>query len=290
MRSLSLPPAVQVRVRGNNRSLRHAQSRLTQLGVHVALSDSAAVGPLLLAGDGAQDKCDLKAEPYVVRLWDFQVGHRGTGLQAGAAAGVSCVLGFRDGKPLALPLEIPEQWCGLLGASLATAYYLQPSQSDGKSQLFDVSCAEILRSFADQNFANHKAYPESWNRNGRVTPSHGGIFPQGFFACADGHVAIVGRSKADWEMILAALGHPSWATGKFLDPVYLASHSDMVEPLFLAELARFSRDDLLDLAIRTGATFAPVYRPEEMKARNLLPEDLFDASGVAQAPFQFSPF
>jgi len=251
---------------------------------------NVSLAPLLVAGSDPRLPASFPDENYVVRLWDFQVDRPGSGLQACAAGGVSCVLGFEGQRPLWLPLEIPEQWCGLLGASLALASFLQQERGAAGAQVLDISAVDILRSFADQNFANHKAFPESWSRNGRVTPNHGGIFPQGFFECADGHVAIVGRSKADWEMILNALDKPAWAIGLLLDPVYLAKNSQEVEGLFHAELAKFTRDQLLQLAIETGATFAPVYTPREMESRNLVPVDLFDQDGYASIPFEFLPF
>ena len=293
MRTLNFDPPVHIALLGATRSVAHARRYLADIGITVHDTVTPECEAALIAGEGGPDLERAAAGvKLMVRLWDFQVHRRGTGLQASMVSGVSCVMGFKDRPPLALPAEIPEKWCALMGAAIALSGGLAVEESAPATgqHVVDVSTAEILRSFADQNFANHKSYPDSWSRNGRVTPYHGGIYPQGFFQCKDGYVAVVGRSKADWQMILAAVGNPVWAEGRLLDPVHLAQHPDEVDALFLAELARFTRDDLLESAIKTGATFAPVYSPEETRARDLVPGDLFDTAGAALLPFVFTPF
>jgi len=299
MRHLKFNPPIQIPVLGSNRSVFHARRFLTDVGVDVLDEVPRDADTVIFAGeDSALLEGRVSNAKVLVRLWDFQVHRRGTGAQASAVSGVSCVLGFKGRSPLVIPAEIPEKWCALMGAAIAMSVGLgtdgTTTTADGAVTSLphhvDVSTSEILRSFADQNFANHKAYPESWSRNGRVTPSHGGIYPQGFFQCKDGYVAVVGRSKADWQMILSALGDPHWAQGSLLDPVYLAQHPEDVDELFLAELARFGRDELLDAAIRTGATFAPVYTPAESRAKGLVPTDLFTSGMQPNLPFVFTPF
>jgi len=296
MRHLKFDPPIRIPVLGSNRSIIHARHFLADVGITVLDEVPRDADAVIIAGE---DSVELEHATHgaqvLVRLWDFQVHRRGSGAQASAVSGVSCVLGFKDRAPLVIPAEIPEKWCALMGASIALSVGLGAdagwagSSGSGPHHV-DISTAEILRSFADQNFANHKAYPESWSRNGRVTPSHGGIYPQGFFQCKDGYVAVVGRSKADWQMILSALGDPSWAQGSLLDPVHLAQHPEEVDELFLAELARFERDELLEAAIRTGATFAPVYSPDESRAKGLVPADLFQNGQHPNLPFVFTPF
>ena len=286
MRSLEFDAGVCAAFAGRNRASDYARELLEQLGVHLVEPAALPAGaPLLVAGDDAAARAAHADHPFMVRLWDFQVGRGGTGLQASIVSGVSCVIGLADRPPQGLPAHLPEKWAGLLGAAIAMTAHVQSGPA--ARQHFDVSAADILRGFADQNFANHKEFPDSWRRNGRVTLEHGGIYPQGFFPCQDGYVAVVGRSKADWENILAALGKPAWAQGELLDPVHLATHPEEVDPLFLGELARFTRDQLLEVALQCGATFAPVYTAEEAAQRGVVPADLYGADGAPRLPFTF---
>lgn len=292
MRKFEFGSAVTILFSGENRSSRYARQLLDQIGVHTLTLNEGDVAkfPVIVAGS-TSTTASQPDHDFIVRLWDFQVGRCGTGLQASIVSGVSCVIGMPHRPPLALPANIPEKWCGILGASIALSGIVQqwnPESADVAPQCFDISTADILRSFADQNFANHKEFPDSWRRNGRITLEHGGIYPQGFFPCKDGYVAVVGRSRADWETILAALGKPEWATGQLLDPVFLATHPEQVDDLFYRELARFTRDELLELALQFGATFAPVYNTQEAAAKNLVPMDLFEQPGLSGLPFSFA--
>ncbi len=149
-----------------------------------------------------------------------------------------------------------------------------------------MSAAEVLRGFADQNFGNHKQIPTSWRRNGRLSPEHGGIFPQGFFKCRDGYVGVIGRSRQDWALMLSALGEPGWVTEEMRNPFQLARDSAQVERLFEEELQKHSRDELLDLALKFGATFAPVYNKTEIQEEHIVRETFFDAEGAAGLPFE----
>lgn len=288
-RYIHLDPRPVVRFQGTNRSTAYARAILEQLGGVVSdVTDRNA--PLIVAGESAAE--EITAQSNVVRLWDFQVGMRGNGIQASVASAVSCVIGLPGRPPLALPSDIPEKWCALLGVSIAMSFFVERANSkeaDAPRRVVDISSADILRGFADQNFANHKLFPQSWSRNGRVTPNHGGIYPQGFFRCKDGYLAIVGRSRADWKLILHALGDPEWATGDLLDPVLLAKRPELVDSLFERELARFTRDELLDAALQHGATLAPVYTAAEAREKALVPADLFDGEQGSRLPFSFRP-
>ena len=184
---------------------------------------------------------------------------------------------------------MPEKWCGTLGASAALSYYVERITLPGIQQtdrVFDVSAAEILRGFADQNFGNHKQIPTSWRRNGRLSPEHGGIFPQGFFKCQDGYVAVIGRSRPDWALMLKALGDPVWAIEEYRNPFKVALNAAPVEALFEQELQKYTRKDLLGLALKFGATFAPIYSKAEIPDEKLVRDSFFDDAGLPTLPFE----
>lgn len=260
---------VAITVAGKGRALAYAKRVLELLGVEFAGHASNKKAVLLQGGNSNKEAADYA---HVVRLWDFQVGTRGIGLQASAASGVSWVMGFPGKPPIGLPLDIPEKWCGLLGVSIALATIVNGARSGVRPEeqsTFDVSAADVTHSFAVQNFANHKEIPDGWRRNGRSTPQHGGIYPQGFYPCRDGFVAMVARSKLDWARILNALDDPPWATGDFKNPFHLARDSHEADMHLQKTLAAFTREELLDRARKAEATMAPVFSASEAADRGI---------------------
>jgi len=287
-------------VAGHNAALDYARWLLAGMGASLTELDEEGFDvdmPVLTAGTLGATAPGARSErqhaPLLVRLWDFQVERGGTGVQACAVSGVSWVIGLPGRTPLYLSGNIPEKWCGTLGASAALSWHVERVTLPGRVQparVFDVAAAEILRAFADQNFGNHRQIPTSWRRNGRVSPDHGGIFPQGFFKCRDGYVAVIGRSREDWARMLAALGEPAWATDDMRNPFKLALNSAQAEQLFETELQKYTREALLDLALSSGATFAPIYARSEIPDKKMVRETYFDANGMSGLPFElFTP-
>lgn len=274
---------------GENISLSHAVYWLSRVGITCksaeSVNDSSAV--TLVAG---QSGFDLPADVIGTRIvfWDFQTGWAGTGVHASAAAGVSWVIGRADGSPIAVPVQLPEKWCGLVGANLALASLLDVRARElSEHRRFDVSTADVLRSLADQNAGNHLEVEQGWRRNGSISVAHGGIYPQGYYPCRDGYVAVVGRSRNDWRAIRDVIDRPNWANEeRFDDPFALALDSDEVDELFTVALAQFDRDELLKRSIETGATIAPVYTAAELESRDIVRNDFFAEDGSAQLPFE----
>ncbi|CAN5444781.1 hypothetical protein BH09PSE5_BH09PSE5_42470 [soil metagenome] len=292
MSAFTFENEIRVAMVGDGPALDHARWILQRLGATIVTPEAGAERidfPLMMAGRALTQTSAAPTSPLCVKLWDFQVDMPGSGVLASAVSGVSWVIGLPGRVPKYLPSHIPEKWCGSMGVSLALSLFVErltQTKPYARPRVFDVSAAEILRSFADQNFGNHKQIPTSWRRNGRVSPEHGGIYPQGFFACADGFVGVVGRSRQDWSSILAALGNPAWATDDMRNPFELAKDSEKVDPLFTAELAKHTRRELLELALESGATFAPVFLASEIKQERLVRDAFFDKGGVAGLPFE----
>lgn len=279
MRRFDFPEPVRVGVSRGNRSTAYAAGWLERLGVAV-----------VAVGDGEVDIVAGGEEPSqggpTVILWDHQVGRLGTGHQASAASGVSWVIGLPGRPPVSLAAEIPEKWCGLMGATMALAELIEPR---GRVRRFEVSAADILRSFAEQNASNHVEIENGWRRNGRLAVEHGGIYPQGFYPCADGFVGVVARSKKDWSAVLEAIGDPPWSRDETMrDPFALAGDDSQVDPLLRQTLLGISRDELLERAIETGATIAPVYTLEEIPSRDLVRADVDFAD--MPLPFDLIPW
>ena len=212
------------------------------------------------------------AEPVpegpAIRLWDFQVGMEGSGADASAVAGPAAAIGHARGPGLPLPADMPEKWCGLVGAVLALAEAWRGTGGDAPE--YDVSAADIMRAFALQNSGTPEERRRLWKRNGRICVEHGLIFPMGFFACRDGHVALLGRSRRDWRRIATALGDPEWARRPgFADPFALARDSAEADALLEETLAGMRRDELLARGLEEGAVIAPVYSYDEALARGV---------------------
>lgn len=283
--SLDFGDAPDVAVVGTGVSLEYARHWLTQIGLRLS-EETGDIAVAVVDGHSADRYGQLA--PVEIHVWDFQVGRSGTGIQASAVSGVSYVLGHPDAAPLALPTDMPEKWCGLFAATLALGVLVEVElwQSPGPRR-YDVSAADILRAFADQNAGNHLEVEGGWRRNGRVAVEHGGIYPQGFFACRDGYVAIVGRSRKDWAAIRQLLDWPAWAKDpRYDDPFAIAEDSSEVDALLTAELKRFDRDELLSGALTHGATVAPVYSPEELRERDIVRPDFYDEDGHPSLPFR----
>ena len=296
MRSLHFDEPPCVATWGACRSLHYAKHWLTRMGFGTTpLPGDGQAGAVVLVAQDAIDTLPTQAVTTRVVLWDFQTGMAGTGLQASAASGVSWVIGRPDAPPLALPADMPEKWCGLIGANLALASLLDADMREPTRRRFDVSAADALRSFADQN-ASHQDLDEAahedspWRRNGSVAVRHGGIYPQGFYRCRDGHVGIIGRSRRDWQAIRRAVGSPpALMAAELDDPFKLAEAPERADALLGESLLELDRDTLLQRAIELGATIAPVYRADELSERNVVRHDFLDSAGRAQLPFRISP-
>jgi hypothetical protein len=272
------------------RWLRRFGARLTgAVSLDVARTLTPAPLAILIAGDGV-DAAQLgdvsaRATPEI-RIWDFEVGRSGLGAFASAVGGVSSVIGATDGPPGVMPAFIPEKWAGMLAAGLALALCFTGKNGQRPPRTIDVSAADILRAYSEQNSGNHAGVPYGWRRNGRTAVEHGGVFPQGFFPCSDGYLAVQARSRQDWHNILSALGNPPWAADKkFQNPFTLSLDDGEVAGLLEHELKKHTRREWLDKALQTGAPMAPVFSLDEAHSAHAFRAGFADGEGAVKAPF-----
>lgn len=292
MRTLRFSGGPRIGVQGSNASVFYASHWLDKIGLSAApLAEIEEPKVILTAGDPNLPDGSAEVGASRIVLWDFQTGMSGSGLHAAAASGVAWVLGREDGLPLAMPVDVPEKWCGLVGANFAVSVLLEANLHPGvATRRVDISAADTLRSFADQNSGNETEIDGDWHRNGRTAVGHGGIYPQGYYPCRDGHVGLIGRSRKDWAAIRDVIGRPAWsAEERFGDPFTLADDCEEVDILLTAALQQFDRDDLLARAVEYGAPLAPVYVKEELVAREVVRRDFFSADGSANLPFEIVP-
>jgi len=286
-----------IAVVGVNKSLLYAAHWLSKFGCSLigaaTLAEAAALPrkPLavIIAGDAseASSSAGNSGEVPAIYLWDYETGIPGVGEFACAVSGVSTVIGQADGPPGVLPARIPEKWVGLFGASLALS--LKVAAARPKPSLprrIDISAADVLRAYAEQNSGNHAGVPYGWRRNGRTAVEHGGVFPQGFFRCRDGFMAIQARSRPDWQAILTALDNPAWsADPRLQNPFKLSEDDSVILPLLHEELMKRDRRSLLDRAAVTGAPIAPVLPINEAIEWQVFRNGFVTASGGLGVPF-----
>ena len=280
VRQLPLAASARIGIAATNRSAGYARHWLGSLG-GVAQDVLNGVEIAIVGGDTASDA------DCVIRLWDYQVGRPGSGTLASAVSGAAAVIGHADGPGVPLPSDMPEKWCGMYGVILALAelWRRRGAARPRKPLRYDVSAADVMRSFSLQNSGGRKEMARSWRRNGRLCVQHGGIFPMGFYACKDGHVALLGRSRRDWRNIRMAIGDPVWAQAEaFQDPFALARDSAEADALMEQTLAAFSRDELLARGLAESAVIAPVYSQAEASAREVFRGQFITKSGPAM-PF-----
>ena len=282
---------------GKSRSALYAARWLQRFGARltgaVSIDEARALTPapmaILVAGDGvdAARLSDISATATPeIRIWDFEVGRSGPGAFASAVGGVSTVIGAADGPPGVMPAFIPEKWAGMLAAGLALALCFTEKNEQLPPRTIDVSAADILRAYSEQNSGNHAGVPYGWRRNGRTAVEHGGVFPQGFFPCSDGYLAVQARSRQDWQNILSALGNPTWAADKkFQNPFTLSLDDGEVSRLLDCELKKYSRREWLEKALQTGAPMAPVFNLEEARSAHVFRAGFTDGEGAVNAPF-----
>lgn len=289
--------ALRFAIVGKNRSVLYAARWLRMVGATLQGAkdlDAATRLPdrplaVLVAGDSVMaspDPAEQDDGPTLIRVWDYEVGRAGVGAFASAVSGVSTVIGAEDGPPGVMPAHIPEKWAGMYAAGLALS--LQFARAAGKPlpRTMDVSAADILRAFAEQNSGNHAGVPYGWRRNGRTAVEHGGVFPQGFFPCRDGHLAIQARSRQDWQGILDALGNPEWSHRKEFQNPFTLSHDDSrISQLLVDELRSRDRKEWLDRALKSGGPMAPVFSLEEAMEADVFRAGFMDPDGSVAAPF-----
>ena len=286
-RRVPLATAARIGIAATNRSAGYARHWLATLGCEI--TENLEQAQIVIVGGDEKTDATTNAN-CVIRLWDFQVGHDGNGSLASAASGAAAVIGRKGGPGVALPSDMPEKWCGMYGVILALAEAWRRRNVDdygsAMTATYDVSAADIMRSFSLQNSGGREEMLRSWRRNGHLCVDHGGIFPMGFYACKDGYVALLGRSRRDWWQIRLAVGDPAWARDEaFQDPFILARNSAEADAHLERTLAQFSRDDLLQRGLREGAVIAPVYSQEEAAGRGIF-RDKFIVDGVPEMPFQ----
>jgi len=222
----------------------------------------------LSAARQAEWSCDVDAiaaqapAAIVVRLSSFGRSgpwreRRGESLSACAAGGISVVLGEPGRPPLSLPFELPALQAGLHGAAAALTALLDRERGGARS--VDVAESEVLAYYAGGMSRFILGAKGKWARRG--FERHGGIYPSGFYPCADGFIFLATQTRAQWAGFLELMGNPEWANENpiYRDGVAIGwKHADEVDVHFIPWLAGHTRRELTAMAKRANLVLGPI--------------------------------
>jgi crotonobetainyl-CoA:carnitine CoA-transferase CaiB-like acyl-CoA transferase len=229
-----------------------------------------------------------------------------TAIDAQAEAGVAWALGDQGRPPLSIPPGVLECQAGAhLGAACLMARLAGPAPETGR--IVDIALTDVLAHYVGVNCRFYIHHGMRWQRAGRRASDSGGAYPFVILPCADGAVCLSGRTRAEWERFVEAMGSPAWSQ----EPRYQKlramgqQYPDEVDALVAPWLAPRTKAEIEEIADRFRLTIAPLrdlsdviatpqlaerefLRPWNLEGRQLvgpgLPFRVAETRGVAQAP------
>ena len=227
-------------------------------------------------------------------------------IDAQAEAGVAWALGEPGRPPLAIPPGILECQAGAhLAAACLMARLAGTAPTGGR--IVDIALTDVLAHYVGVNCRFYIHHGMTWRRAGRRASDSGGAYPFVILPCADGAVCLSGRTRAEWERFVEAMGTPAWSQ----EPRYQKlramgqQYPEEVDALIAPWLAARTKAEIEEIADRFRLTIAPLrnlndvlatpqfaarefLRPWTVDGRQLvgpgLPFRVAEARGVAQAP------
>lgn len=181
----------------------------------------------------------------------------GFGTLAEAYAGFTYLNGVPGGPPIQAPFSLADTVAGTYAAVATMSALWDVRTNGGSGQVVDVSLFEPLFSIMGADATLYAGRSRLRERGDGAGVSS----VRGAFRTSDGHwLALSAATDETAARLFAALGRedvlrdPRFATSE----ARLAAREALGEEL-AAELARFTRDELLALANRHGLTIGPVY-------------------------------
>jgi crotonobetainyl-CoA:carnitine CoA-transferase CaiB-like acyl-CoA transferase len=296
---------LRVRVVGGDRALRSAASWYADLGASVQVDgppadpderiwlhrESAAIDSsadiVLVEGDADPgERAGIVARYHGSSSTAPQARMSLDGRELAAAGGVAVALGEPDRPPLPVPDGCLEHMAGthLAGAALAALL-------DGVGEV-EVSGVDVVAWSVATNANLYLPYGSDWRRAGRRANGSGGGYPYSVFDVKDGQFVLICRTTRDWQVLVEAMGQPSWTRGsRFQDRMAMArDYPDEVDERMAPWLLSKTRDDLKELAARSGFPGGPVLRTEEVLSSPSLEGTWREREGVRSPgrPFEMT--
>lgn len=180
-------------------------------------------------------------------------------LDAQAEAGVAWALGEPGRPPLAIPPGVLECQAGAhLAAACLMARLAGPAADGGR--IVDIALNDVLTHYVGVNCRFYIHHGMRWRRAGRRASDSGGAYPFVILPCADGAVCLSGRTRAEWQRFVEAIGTPAWSQ----EPRYQKlramgqQYPEEVDALIAPWLAERTKAEIEEIADRFRLTIAPL--------------------------------
>jgi len=180
-------------------------------------------------------------------------------LDAQAEAGVAWALGERGRAPLSIRPGILDCQAGAhLAAACLMARLAGPAPDGGR--IVDIALNDVLAHYVGVNCRFYIHHGMHWRRAGRRASDSGGAYPFVILPCADGAVCLSGRTRAEWERFVEAIGSPAWTK----EPRYQRlramgqQYPEEVDALIAPWLAERTKAEIEEIADRFRLTIAPL--------------------------------
>ncbi|MFN0164634.1 MAG: CoA transferase [Burkholderiales bacterium] len=186
-------------------------------------------------------------------------GQPGTALDAQALSGMVWALGDPAREPLTLPPGIVEHQAGAMLAAACLAA-LNVRDDCGSGRLVDIALADVLASHVAGNCRFYVHHGLAWRRSGRRASGSGGAYPFMILPCRDGAVCVCGRTREEWQRLVAAMGSPAWAgEARYQDLRSMGTrYPDEVDTLVAPWFASRTKAELEAIAIANNLIVSPL--------------------------------
>jgi crotonobetainyl-CoA:carnitine CoA-transferase CaiB-like acyl-CoA transferase len=253
----------------NKRSITLDLSKARGRDLLLELAETAAVlaenftpGVLERLVGGPEALLERNPQVVIVRITGWgQTGPKasqpGFGTLAEAYSGFTYLNGTLDGPPTSAPTSLADTVAGTYAAAAALAALWEARVNGGAGQVVDVSLYEPL-------FSIMGADPTAYAARGKLRARGEGAgvsSVRGAFQTGDGlWIAVSAATDDTVSRLFSALGREEvLADPRFTTyEVRLANRHELHE-LLTEEFARFTRDELLELAAENRLTIGPVY-------------------------------
>ncbi len=211
-------------------------------------------------------------------------GFPGVGLDAQAISGVAWSLGEPGRAPLSMPPGILEHQAGAMLAA-GSLLALGVRDAGGTGGVVDIALADVLASYVGGNCRFYIHHGLAWARNGRRPSGSGGAYPYVVLPCKDGNVCVCGRTREEWNRLVAAMGNPQWAAqARYQDLRAMGTqYPEEVDRLMMPWLARHTKAELEALALEHNLIVSPIKDfAEVMQSWKIGTSDFLTSARVAE--------
>ncbi len=180
-------------------------------------------------------------------------------LDAQVEAAVAWALGEQGRAPLSIPPGVLECQAGAHLAAACLMARLEEATLDG-GRIVDIALNDVLTHYVGVNCRFYIHHGMRWRRAGRRASDSGGAYPFVILPCADGAVCLSGRTRAEWQRFVEAMGTPAWSQ----EPRYQKlramgqQYPEEVDALIAPWLAERTKAEIEEIADRFKLTIAPL--------------------------------